>query len=266
MEHEPLQRSHARHAEHLPVRFEKDLTTLIEARLDRALQTGSAIDALTARMIAFFLATAPDSALARFAASGEQEHAPGNAELREEHLRLYHQPETTDEVTQLIDWLGTYLVDRDNAVPSIVSRPPGPPRLGNTLWQTGLEVDGRPVRLSVRADLPPHTLDTLADALALLIERYGDALLVFLSLSAVDASSPNLEESFLDCYRGSFGDVNELLRETTDLTPVERAVSHINETLVGGEFVFLDHDRLRAAVTQHFDVVARDGQLRVFER
>jgi hypothetical protein len=243
-----------------------ELGALLDAGIERALERGTGIDAMTARIIALVLAPDPDSASARFALSGESEQAPRNDELRVEYLPTYLDPTTPAAVKELIDWLGTYLVDRDNGDMAPRFQPPGVPKLGNSLWRTQIKVEGRPFQLRVRADLPAHALEGLSDALAPLLKRYGEPFEAFLTLRDVEASSPQLEEAFLDCYRGTYVDRYDLIREVTDLTEIEQAVDHINQTFLGGEFVRLDGELLSQTVAHQFDIVEQGGALHVFDR
>lgn len=243
-----------------------ELDALLDAGIERALEHGTGVDAMTARVIALVLAPDPESGLARFALSGESEQAPGNDELRDEYLPAYLDPTTPVVVKELVDWLGTYLVDRDNGHIAPRFQPPGVPKLGNSLWRTQIDLEGRPLQVRVRADLSGTGIEALSDALVPLLERYGEAFEAFLTLGDVEASSAQLEEAFLDSYRGTFVDQNDLIREVTDLTKIEQAVDHINQTLLGGEFVLLDHELLRQTVAHQFDIIDRGGRLHVFDR
>lgn len=85
----------------------------IAARIEDAALNGRDIDTETARRIARALSRTAeaDSALASFAATGEE----GTYEqLRDEYLAIYNAENTPPELREWIDWLGTYLVRREN--------------------------------------------------------------------------------------------------------------------------------------------------------
>ncbi len=77
----------------------------------RAMANKTEIDDGTARCIAHVLGRAHgrQSALAAFGRTGEGDYPS----LRDEYLTLYNAPTIAAHTKELIDWLGTYLVQRD---------------------------------------------------------------------------------------------------------------------------------------------------------
>ena len=118
-EHEPRMTPEARPA---PQRETPDWRRLTIARdhfldtiadgLARAIAVHEEIDEATARCIAHVLGRAygRDSALAGFGRTGEGSYLS----LRDEYLDLYGDEKADPIIKEMIDWLGTYLVRREN--------------------------------------------------------------------------------------------------------------------------------------------------------
>lgn len=143
MEHEHRSRSPEIRRERGMREAEADAWFLIQSGIERAQDHRSDIDETTARIIAMGLAPTVVSNLALYAQTGGRGPHTDNAALRAEYLPIYHDPETPDDIRELIDWLGTYLVHRENPQPSKVSQPEGPPLLRNLLWHTRLSTGER---------------------------------------------------------------------------------------------------------------------------
>lgn len=102
----------------------KDRIELADA-IDRAVsegiaaakEAGSEITPEAAKAIAHGLVRLlgrPNTALEHFSDTGDGDYL----KLREEYLELYADPTTPAPAKEWIDWLGTYLIQRDNASPA----------------------------------------------------------------------------------------------------------------------------------------------------
>ena len=230
--------------------------------IEAARREGRDIDVMTARMFASLLQPSPDSALARFANTGEGT----NATLRAEYLPIYHRPDAPDEVTEAIDWLGAHLVTADNARPTPVKRPPGSPKLRNILWQTDITVDEAPLSVSVRADTPVEAVETLGERLAPLIAQDPVPWRLFLALPDVDAASEHLVEAFEASYRGAFETEKQLLDAFTDAPQIRDVLDGLRDRFIGGYWVEFDEAGLLEELREHKDVIFHDGRFHVFDQ
>lgn len=239
-----------------------EIQILIEGGIELARQSRRDIDPATARMIAHALATAPDSALARFAKTEDI----SNAEARTEYLPLYEDETTPDDVHALIDWLGVHLIVRENRQPPRADLFVGGPRLGNLLWFTSHKVDGYDVDLHIPGDLPLEDEPAMLERLAPLIHRLGDPFLHFLEMPDVDASASNIEESFHDFYVGTFNSRDAVLAAVIEIDAIEEAIRKLASEYAGAECVTLDRDQLWERVCDVWEVIESGEEYHVFNR
>lgn len=218
------------------------------------------IDPMTARMIAHLLSPSDDSALAALARNGYGR----NRDLRAEYLPIYEDPTTTGSVLEAIDWLGAHLVNKENLEPSRTQRPPGAPTLRNLLWQTEVQGDGPPLHVNVRADIPNERIDQLADRLQPKLDQHGTAFRAFLLLPDVEATSDDLEESYLDSFQGEFAERDQLIRAFTEIDEFAAQLREIRERYLGGEFVQVDMDGLWVQLNEVWDIVLIEDRYFVF--
>lgn len=237
---------------------EADALALIDAGIALALERRTDIDQATARLLAYNLGHDEDSQLRAFG-RGEPR---SNADLRDEYLPIYNDPETPDEVKERIDWLGAYLVARDNRVPSPVRRPDGPAHLNGLLWQTRVA----DLAVSVRADLSTDEITALGETLQAHVARYGDAFAAFLTLPDIDASSDELEFSFTDSHLGSFSSQEEAMRAITELDDIERALQEIAQRYLGGEHAIVDMEALWEHLQDVYEVIEEGDAIHVFNK
>lgn len=169
---------------------------------------GREIDDATARTIAHALGRAfgRGSALAEFGRTGEG----GYEALRDEYLILYGDSTTPSMIREWIDWLGTHLVQRDNAgTGRQFMNEHLAPSLERLLVATIIDIGGTPRTVHLPAALSASAAADLASRLAALPEAGDDAFGAFLTLPDVDASAPNLTESFSETYVGSFESIED---------------------------------------------------------
>lgn len=137
-------------------RFAQPITDGVAA----ALAEHREVDHDTARCIAHALGRAlgRDSALAEFGRTGESTYL----DLREEYLRLYTDDAATAEVKELIDWFGTYLIDKmGTGSARTFQNEHLPPKLDHILVRTALTTSGKPITVHVPGSLAAADMEQL---------------------------------------------------------------------------------------------------------
>lgn len=190
---------------------------LIAGGIMRALAEHTEVDGQTARCLAHVLGRAygRSSKLAEFGRTGEGSYL----ELREEYLDLYTHADAQPQVKELIDWLGTYLVARENTGSGRrFMNEHLPPTLDKLLVRTEVSVRGQPLTIHLPASLDNKQIDELTEGLQNLNLDRDEALQAFLSLPDVDANTEMIMESFHEAFAGTHRDKSAALRA---LSPLE---------------------------------------------
>ncbi len=141
------------------------------------------------------------------------------ADVREELLSIYNHPEVTADARLLVDWLGTYLIEKDG-------RGSGrrfmneylPPKLEQILVSDVVTVRDQHFTVHVPGTCGATGLAELAGTLTDLDLDKDEALQAFLSLHDVNALSGNIMESFESSFIGSYYSEEQVVR---GLTPIE---------------------------------------------
>lgn len=172
------------------------------------------IDLMTARLISQALgrATGRSSALADFGRTGEGDYEA----LRDEYLTLYSDPTTPPMIREWIDWLGTYLVQREHlGTGRQFMNEHLPPQLERLLVRTELVVAEQSFTVHVPASCPQLDIDQLAITLRQLRLHADEAMQAFLTLPDVNALTDDLpaalSSSYIDTYESFEDAVNNLL-------------------------------------------------------
>lgn len=222
------------------------------------------IDDGTARMIAHVLGRAfgRESELANFGRTGEGSYLS----LRDEYLDLYNNPNADAYIKETIDWLGTYLVQRENyGSGRQFMNEHLPPKLDNLLVRTELYVQGVPYRVHLPASVDSGGTDALSEELINLDIDKDDALQAFLSLPDVDATKPQLMEAFHEAHAGSYEDHEQALRA---LSPLEDWENELADWCIdhGVDFEALqwNYEPLIERLRQIYDLVEQQGVLHAF--
>lgn len=242
------------------------LVDAIESGIDVARERRSDITEHTARAIARAIANALGDngrTLDEFARTGSGR----NASLSEEYLEVYNDPTTPAQVRTWIDWLGTYLVMRDFPDTSRQYVGSGPdPDLSRLLipeWPT--LGDDRQL-IYVPATKAGDDIQELAAGLIALIEKHGDALRAFLRLRDVDASSPNLIESFEQTFCGTYLDMEDVILNVTEMSDWETELQQwAMERGIAGA-VYIDRAAIEEQTREVYDIVELEGRCHVFYR
>ncbi|GMM97590.1 hypothetical protein [Microbacterium sp.] len=272
-EHEPHMTPEGRPA---PERASPDWRRLVVARdrsltpiadgIAQAIAEREEIDEGTARCIAHALGRAygPGSALATFGRTGEGNYLS----LRDEYLDLYGD-ERADAVTkEMIDWLGTYLVQRENTGSGRrFMNEHLPPKLDQLLVRTSVRVgDGRFI-VNVPASWHSGHEDELVELLTTLQLDQDEALQAFLALPDVSVGTDDIMESFHEAFAGTYQTEEAALRA---LSPLEDWETSLADWCIdhGLELEALEWncEPLMARLRDVYDVVEGKGVLHVFNK
>lgn len=232
--------------------------------LREAMDEHREIDDLTARTIAHALGRGYGRAshLADFGRTGEGRYE----QLRDEYLELYKSDRIDAPTKELIDWLGTYLVDREIAgTGRRFVNEHLPPKLDRLLVPCTLTVRGELVRAHVPADHTSEEIAELAESLAELDVDRDDALQAFLTLPDVNAAAGNVMESFHEMHAGTFTGIEHALRALSPLAEweddlAEWAIDHGIEP----EALEFNLEPLAARLRDIYDLVEWKERLHAF--
>lgn len=224
------------------------------------------IDALTARSIAHVLGRAfgRASALADFGRTGEGSYET----LRDEYLVLYTDETTPAEIKDWINWVGTFLVQREGTGSGRqFMGADRTPDLSRLLVQTRVDGGGGFHLLHAPASLTTTEVDQLVERLTDLEEAATGALWAFLTLPNVNAADPNLLESFNDSYIGEFPHIWDALYGLTELTKWERELkAFAEERGIFPEAVNIDLDVVENQTRDVYDLIEIEGILYAFNK
>lgn len=252
--------THNQNPEHLP--SGSRMEARIAAGIEDAALNGREIDQDTARRIARTLsrAAATDSALASFAATGEGSYG----QLRDEYLAIYNAADTPLEVRDWIDWLGTYLVRRENV--SWISEPLPHP-LDQVRVLTTRTIGDEHIIFRVPGTASSADIATTVELLRDLQVDRDEALQAYLTLPDVNAMQDNVMERFHENFAGTYVDDEAALRA---LSPLSEWESDLAEWCLdhGIEFDAL-HWNLKPLISrlaEVYDLVELKGSIHAFIR
>ncbi|WP_448712234.1 hypothetical protein [Microbacterium profundi] len=222
------------------------------------------IDDGTARCIAHVLGRAHgrESALADFGRTGEGHYLT----LRDEYLDLYGDERADADTKELIDWLGTYLVHRENTgTGRQFMNEHLPPKLEQLLVRTSVTVGGNRFIVNIPASWDSGEVDGLIETLTDLQLPKDNALQAFLALPDVSAGTDNIMESFHEAFAGTYSSEEDALRA---LSPLEEWETSLADWCIdqGIEPEALDWnyapllERLRGI----YDLVESEGRIHAF--
>ena len=243
-------------------RFEHPIANGIAA----ALAEHREVDHDTARCIAHALGRAlgRESALAEFGRTGESTYL----DLREEYLRLYTDEDATAEVKELIDWFGTYLIDKmGTGSGRTYQNEHLPPKLDRLLVRTTLPTSGRPVTVHVPASLDAAGMEQLIVRLEECDEFFGPAFRAFLALPDVNAAAADLLDSFQENYVGSFNSIDDAVYALSPLEDWEIELGNwADDHSLPADAVHLNIDYVIERTRDVYDFVEEGGMLYAFNK
>lgn len=224
------------------------------------------IDDMTARLIAHVLGRAlgRESALAGFGRTGE-----GNYEsLRDEYLPLYTDPTTPEEIRSWIDWLGTYLVQREDLGSGHqFMNEHLPPKLAQLLVRTEITVGDEQFAVHVPANYHGADITDLAETLRELSLDEDPALQAFLSLPDVNAMSGDVMESFHESFAGTYRDAEAALRALSPLEEWESDLAQwVTEHGVEHGSLQWNLEPILAQLREAYDLVEWKGTIYAFNK
>ncbi len=224
------------------------------------------IDLMTARLIAHALgrATGRASALADFGRTGEGSYEA----LREEYLTLYNDPTTPPMIREWIDWFGTHLVSRENSGSGRrFMNEHQAPALERLLVESAIEVGDKFHLLHIPASKSLEYQTALTETLWELPESKDPAFWAYLTLPDVDASSPNLIQTFQDNYIGEFESIEKSLYGLVELEEWEADLrTFASERGLLQHAVSIDLDVIEAQTREVYDLVEMGGVIYAFAK
>ncbi len=240
------------------------LLETIEGGIDAARERRGDVTEHTARAIARAITNAlgdDGRVLDEFARTGSGSYSS----LSEEYLEVYNDPSTPAQVRTWIDWLGTYLVMRDFPDTSRQYMGSGPdPDLSRLLIPEWPKLGDNRELIYAPATTSGDDIQELAAGLVPLIEKHGDSLRAFLRLSDVDASSPNLIESFEEAFCGTYLDMGDVVLNVTEMTDWETDLQQwAMERGIAGA-VYIDYAAIEKQTREAYDIVELEGRCHVF--
>lgn len=238
--------------------------TSISDGIAEAHTNGTEIDDATARCIAHVLGRAygRESALADFGRTGDGDYLT----LRDQYLDLYASEDADPSTKELIDWFGTYLVQRENTgTGRTFMNEHFAPKLDQLLVRTRVRVGGRSYLVNIPASWHSGHEDELVELLTTLQLPEDPALQAFLSLPDVSAGTDDIMESFHEAFAGTYYNEEDALRA---LSPLEEWENSLADWCIdhGIDFDVLEWnyaplmERLRGI----YDVVEAEEVLHVF--
>ncbi|WP_165314413.1 hypothetical protein [Agromyces protaetiae] len=257
-----------------PERESPDWRRLIVARdrfldriadgLARANAEHDEIDEPTARCIAHVLGRAygRESALAGFGRTGEGHYLS----LRDEYLDLYGDEQADPITKEMIDWLGTYLVQRENTgTGRRFMNEHQPPELDQLLVRTSVRIGEGRFIVNVPASWHSGHEDELVELLTTLQLDQDEALQAFLSLPDVSAGTDDIMESFHEAFTGTYRNEEAVLRALSPLEDWENSLADwCIDNGVEPEALDWNYEPLMVRLRDIYDVVEGKEVLHVF--
>lgn len=239
-------------------------TQYIDEGVERARATQTEIDKPTARCIAHVLGRAlgRESLLADYGRTGEGAYL----DLREEYLDLYSDPAVTEDTKQLIDWFGTFLMQREKLGSGRqFMNEHLPPKLEQVLVATGITVGGQFFTVHVPGSYGDEASHELRETLTELQVPEDEALQAFLALPDVNAMSGDIMERFHESFAGSFHTEEDALRALSPLIEWEGSLAdwQIDNT-VDPESLEWNYAPLLERLAEVYDLVHWKGALHAF--
>jgi hypothetical protein len=270
-EHEPRMTPEARPA---PQRETPDWRRLTSARdryldtiadgLAEAIAEKTEIDHSTARCIAHVLGRAygRESALASFGRTGEGSYLS----LRDEYIDLYGDEQADPIIKEMIDWLGTYLVQQEGTGSGRrFMNEHLPPKLDQLLVRTTIPVGGQRYVVHVPASWHSGNEDDLIELLTTLQLPEDEALQAFLSLPDVNVGTDDIMESFHEAFAGTYANEEAALRALSPLEDWENSLADwCIDNGVEPEALDWNYEPLMARLRDIYDVVEGKEVLHAF--
>lgn len=224
------------------------------------------IDDGTARCIAHVLGRAygRESSLAGFGRTGEGHYLS----LRDEYLGLYTD-ERADAVTkEMIDWFGTYLVQREaTGSGRRFMNEHLPPKLDQLLVRSEVGVNGHRFTVNIPASWHSGDVDGLIETLTELQLAEDSALQAFLALPDVNVGTDNIMESFHEAFAGTYSSDEHALRVLSPLEDWETSLADwCIDNGIESEALDWNYAPLMARLRDIYDIVEKEGVLHAFVR
>ncbi|MDL9980103.1 hypothetical protein [Microbacterium candidum] len=238
--------------------------TRIADGIAEAMATHAEIDLMTARCIAHVVGRAygRESALADFGRTGEGSYLA----LRDEYLDIYSDARADAITKEWIDWLGTFLVQREKLGSGRqFMNEHLPPKLERLLVATGVEVGDWYFTVHVPASLDGTQIEGLQEELTNLRLDEDEALQAYLSLPDVDANTDMLMESFHENFVATFTSSEDAVHGLCEIDEWEKEVNEF--AAERGLFIdqySVDYEALHDRLRDGYDLVEWKDHVHVF--
>lgn len=188
--------------------------------------------------------------------------------LRDEYLNLYSDEHADAVTTGLIDWLGTYLVQRENTgTGRRFMNEHLPPQLAQLLVRTSVRVGDERIIVNIPAHWDSGEIDGLIETLGELQITEDNALRAFLSLPDVSAGTDDIMESFHEAFAGTYGTEEDALRALSPLEEWEVDLSNwCVDNGIEPEAIRWNHEPLMTRLRDLYDLVERERRIHAFIR
>lgn len=189
-------------------------------------------------------------------------------ELRDEYLTLYGNEQATTEIKELVNWFGSYLVERENTGSGHqYMNEYLPPQLDRLLVHTEIVVRDEPFIVHLPASLDREQIAGISEELTNLQLDQDHALQAFLSLPDVDANTAMIMESFEEAFVGTFLTIEDAVHGFCEIEEWEGEVNEFaaKRGLFIGQYT-VDYEALADRLREIYDLVQWKDRVHVFTK
>lgn len=224
------------------------------------------IDRGTAQCVAHVVGRAlgRDSALADYGRGNDQPYEA----LRDEYIYLLRQPDASEELRELVNRLGTFLVRQSFPTARTTEHyEPYPLPLEKLLVPTFLEIDEHEYLVHVPGTCDSADIEELTGLLEELDIDKDRMLEAYLSLPDVNAMSGDIMEGYESNIMGSWRSMEDAVAAVCGIEDRERDVAdYAAERHLYPESMNPDYEALKDEAAEAFDFVEKGGWVYVFHK
>lgn len=188
--------------------------------------------------------------------------------LRDAYLELYKDPRATPVAKELIDWFGTYLIQREGiGTGRRFMNPHMAPKLGQLLVRTQISLGDERFLINVPGTWDSGDEDDVSGQLADLQLPEDEPLQAFLALPDVSAGAEDIMEAFHGCFVGRYDSFKAAINDLAGVPALEadlEALMEKHDLAYGIVEVLLscveDH------MTERYDFADHKGYTYVFQK
>ncbi len=168
----------------------------------------------------------------------------------------------------MIDWLGTYLVQREGTGSGRrFMNEHLPPKLDQLLVRSDVRVGGHRFTVNIPANWHSGDVDGLIQTLSEVQLAEDSALQAFLTLPDVSVGTDNIMASFHEAFAGTFSIDEHALRALSPLEDWEASLADwCIDNGIEAEALDWNYAPLMARLRDIYDIVEKEGVLHAFVR